>query len=106
MGWIWQLPAELLENLLAQGYKVSFVFIFVFLTGNSKCVHYKILLVTWFKPQTSSIVSDHSAIWATTTAKQNPSLYPIKINREVEKEVGRAQHKMVKFVMQTILPNN
>ena len=46
-----------------------FSFIFVFSTVNSRYVHYKILPITGFEPQTPGIGSDHSANLASTTAK-------------------------------------
>ena len=49
------------EKKLNGPFPASFFFIFVFSTVNSKYVHYKILPMTIFKPQTSGIGSDRSA---------------------------------------------
>ena len=59
--WVWR------KHFFKWSIASSFFFIFVFSTGNSKCVHYKKNLMVGFEPQTSDTGCDHSADWATTS---------------------------------------
>ena len=56
-------------------FPASFSLFFVFSTVNCKYVHYKILPLTGFEPQTSGVGSNLSANWATTNSQ---NLYELR----------------------------